>query len=117
MQLCRTAGLGKRVRVSPDLLAVLAHSLELSKKSDGAFDVTVGPVVKLWRKARRMKKFPAPDELARPQADQFRRDRGQRRLVHGLSEAREPLRELAAGLGAEEVEARFHDLFLPRGLA
>lgn len=64
MQLCRTAGLGKQVRVSPDLLAVLSHSLALSKKSEGAFDVTVGPVVKLWRKARRAKKFPAPDELA-----------------------------------------------------
>ena len=64
MQLCRTAGLGKQVPVSRDLLAVLSHSLALSKKSDGAFDVTVGPVVKLWRKARRTKQFPAVDELA-----------------------------------------------------
>ena len=64
MQLCRTAGLGKQVYVSRDLLAVLSHSLALSKKSDGAFDVTVGPVVKLWRKARRTKQFPAADELA-----------------------------------------------------
>jgi thiamine biosynthesis lipoprotein len=64
MQLCRTAGMGKPVHVSRDLLTVLSHSLALSKNSDGAFDVTVGPVVKLWRKARRTKQFPASDELA-----------------------------------------------------
>lgn len=68
MQLCQTAGSGKAVPVSRDLLAVLSHSLALSKKSDGAFDVTVGPVVKLWRKARRMKKFPADGELATARA-------------------------------------------------
>ena len=68
MQLCRTAGLGKPVHVSRDLLAVLSRSLALSKSSDGAFDVTVGPVVKLWRKARRTKQFPAPDELAAARA-------------------------------------------------
>jgi thiamine biosynthesis lipoprotein len=64
MRLCRTAGSGKAVAVSPDLLSVLSHSLALSKKSEGAFDVTVGPLVKLWRKARRTKTFPADDELA-----------------------------------------------------
>ena len=64
MQLCRTAGLGKPVPVSRDLLAVLSQSQALSKKSNGAFDVTVGPIVKLWRKARRTRQFPAPDELA-----------------------------------------------------
>ncbi len=64
MRLCRTAGSGKAVPVSPDLLAVLSHSLALSKKSDGAFDVTVGPLVRLWRKARRTKSIPTDDELA-----------------------------------------------------
>src|SRR5207342_3873603 len=63
MQLCRTAGTGKAVPVSPDLLAVLSHALALSKKSDGAFDVTVGPLVRLWRQARRTKKFPTEEEL------------------------------------------------------
>jgi thiamine biosynthesis lipoprotein len=64
MRLCRTAGTATAVPVSPDLLSVLSHSLALSKKSEGAFDVTVGPVVRLWRKARRTKTFPAADELA-----------------------------------------------------
>ena len=31
--------------------------------SDGAFDVTVGPVVRLWRRARKEGKLPEADEL------------------------------------------------------
>jgi len=64
MRLCRTAGTGRAGPVSRDLLRILSRSLELSEKSDGAFDVTVGPVVKLWRKARRTNRFPAAEELA-----------------------------------------------------
>ncbi len=75
MQLCRTAGLGKKVHVGPDLLAVLTQSQALSKKSDGAFDITVGPFVKLWRKARRTKQFPAPDELAAARRSRYRLSR------------------------------------------
>ncbi|HTI49774.1 MAG TPA: FAD:protein FMN transferase [Planctomycetaceae bacterium] len=63
-RLCRTAGSGQAVPVSPDLLAVLSRAQALSEKSHGAFDVTVGPVVRLWRKARKTNKFPAEEELA-----------------------------------------------------
>src|SRR4029077_12675582 len=45
MRLCQTAGTGQAIPVSRDLLAVLSHALALSSKSDGAFDVTVGPLV------------------------------------------------------------------------
>jgi len=64
MRLCRTAGSGKAVPVSPDLLAILSLAQPLSSKSEGAFDVTVGPVVRVWRKARKTNKFPAEEELA-----------------------------------------------------
>lgn len=63
MQLCRNSGPGKPVKVSPELFSMLQRSLELSRKTDGAFDVTVGPVVKLWRRARRRKRLPDPDAL------------------------------------------------------
>ena len=63
MQLCRTAGSGQPVQVSPDLKAVLSRALALSRKSDGAFDVTVGPIVKLWRKARKSKVLPPAAEI------------------------------------------------------
>jgi thiamine biosynthesis lipoprotein len=52
------AGGSGPVRVSEDLFRVLAFAQEVSQASDGAFDVTVGPVVQLWRAARRSGKLP-----------------------------------------------------------
>jgi FAD:protein FMN transferase len=63
-RLCATAGTGKSVPISPDLLRILLRAQALAKASDGAFDVTVGPCVRLWRKARREKSFPTPAEFA-----------------------------------------------------
>lgn len=63
MLLCKSAGQGA-VKVSDDLLAVLMRSDELSRRSVGAFDVSVGPLVKLWRKSRRSKQLPSPQVLA-----------------------------------------------------
>ncbi len=64
MRLCRSAKPGEPVKVSRDLSFVLGRSLELSKRTAGAFDVTVGPLVKLWRRARRRKQLPSADRLA-----------------------------------------------------
>lgn len=50
--------------VSSDLWNVLSHAQELSRCTDGAFDVTVGPLTRLWRRARRRRELPAPDRLA-----------------------------------------------------
>jgi len=63
MQLCRAAG-GPPVTVSADLWRVMAAAQDLSEKSDGAFDITVGPVVQLWRRARRRHELPEPERLA-----------------------------------------------------
>lgn len=63
-RLSGSSGSGRAVPVSPDLWAVLSRSQDLAKQSDGAFDVTVGPYVRLWRRARRTRQFPAEDRLA-----------------------------------------------------
>ena len=62
-RLCATSGRGDTVPVSEDLWRVLAHAQDLSGRSDGAFDVTVGPVVRLWRRARRRRQLPSPERL------------------------------------------------------
>jgi thiamine biosynthesis lipoprotein len=62
-QLCRNA-LGSPKPVSPDLFEVLSESQGLAENTGGAFDVTVGPVVQLWRRARRQKELLTPDRLA-----------------------------------------------------
>ena len=64
MRLCRTAGTGQAMHVSDDLWRVLARAQQVSAATGGAFDVTVGPYVKLWRKARRTRQLPNADELA-----------------------------------------------------
>jgi thiamine biosynthesis lipoprotein len=46
------------VRVSDDLFAVLSASQELAEATDGAFDVTQGPVIRLWRDARKTHRLP-----------------------------------------------------------
>jgi thiamine biosynthesis lipoprotein len=63
MQLCKKAG-GAPAPVSNDLFDILARSQQIARLTEGAFDVTVGPVVHLWRRARRTHKLPDPGELA-----------------------------------------------------
>ena len=66
MRLCREndADPGKPRPVSADLLAVLEKGQAVAAASDGAFDVSVGPIVRLWRTARRTQVLPDPKELA-----------------------------------------------------
>jgi thiamine biosynthesis lipoprotein len=63
MRLCRAAG-GQPAMISEDLWRVMAAAQDLAEKSDGAFDITVGPVVQLWRRARRKHELPEPERLA-----------------------------------------------------
>lgn len=43
---------------SPALFDILMQSAAAWKASEGRFDITLGPVTRLWRKARKEKKFP-----------------------------------------------------------
>lgn len=54
---------GPPVPVSDGLFFILQRARDLSRRSDGAFDVTVGPYVALWRRARQTGQFPSEEEL------------------------------------------------------
>lgn len=62
MTLCREA-VGRQVPVSATLGVLLERSLRLSRETDGAFDITAGPAVKLWREARRTQTMPSTAQL------------------------------------------------------
>src|SRR5258706_5535215 len=62
MQLCAKAG-GGAVAVSDELFFVLQKAVEKSRNTGGAFDITVGPYVALWREARKTGKMPAREEI------------------------------------------------------
>jgi thiamine biosynthesis lipoprotein len=53
------------VAVPPELLDLLDVSLRWSRESDGAFDVTVGPLMKAWGFFQDEGRVPAEDELDR----------------------------------------------------
>ncbi|MDB6125811.1 MAG: FAD:protein transferase [Pedosphaera sp.] len=63
MQLCGKPA-GVPVKVSQELFDILRESQRVAKESDGVFDVTVGPYVRLWRVARKKKVLPSQTELA-----------------------------------------------------
>lgn len=53
-----TTAVDHAVHVSEELFTVLAASQDLAAATDGAFDVTQGPVTRLWREARRTSRLP-----------------------------------------------------------
>ncbi len=56
------------VEVSDELFEVLKASVDYSRKTQGAFDITIGPVVELWRRAAKGGKKPGEEELAEAKA-------------------------------------------------
>jgi FAD:protein FMN transferase len=56
--LSKKSGTNEFTKVSPALWDILNLSVKASKQSKGAYDITVGSIVKLWRKARREKVLP-----------------------------------------------------------
>jgi thiamine biosynthesis lipoprotein len=62
-RLSATAGTGQKIKVSDDLWRVLQQSAALSRLTNGAFDITVGPYVQLWRRASRQQQLPSREVL------------------------------------------------------
>ncbi|MFV2069446.1 MAG: FAD:protein FMN transferase [Pirellulales bacterium] len=60
----RHAAPTRPIRVSEPLWEVLDRSVALSRATDGAFDVTVGPYVRLWKRARQLRELPSARRLA-----------------------------------------------------
>jgi thiamine biosynthesis lipoprotein len=57
---------GKRpVRVSPEMIEAVELAAEISRRSDGVFDVTIGPLVVLWQMRLKEGKIPSDGEIGR----------------------------------------------------
>lgn len=114
------------VAVSPETMIVLVASRELSEQSGGAFDITVGPLVKAWGfgATDQIPQPPTPEELAglreRVGYQQLRldADAGEVRKRHPRAEI--DLSAIAKGYAvdrvAETLEARgYHDYLIEVG--
>ena len=52
------------VRVTPILFSLLEHAKKLSEETDGAFDITIAPLMWCWGLMQREGKIPSQEELA-----------------------------------------------------
>ncbi len=65
IQVCRKTGeSGEPVQIGDDLRAVLEYSRRFCELTDGAFDITVSPIVKLWRRSRYFHQRPPESVLS-----------------------------------------------------
>jgi thiamine biosynthesis lipoprotein len=62
-QLSATAGSGQWVTVSPALWEVIQQAQTVSQLTNGAFDITIGALTQLWRRAARQKELPDKQRL------------------------------------------------------
>lgn len=62
-RLSASSGKQQTVPLSDDLWRVLIVSQQAARLSGGAFDISVGPLVSLWRRSRRQQELPAKDAL------------------------------------------------------
>lgn len=97
------------IAVSPDLWRVFSAAQQLAERTDGAFDVTVGPYVRLWRRQRRLGELPSEERLAEARAavgyrklELNERDRTVRLLARDM---RLDLGGIAKGYTVDEVLA------------
>jgi thiamine biosynthesis lipoprotein len=57
------SAVGTPVKISDDLFEVLHASQQLAAATGGAFDITQGPVIRLWREARKTGRLPDAEAL------------------------------------------------------
>ena len=106
-RLCMHSGPGRPTPVSDELFAVLKHAERVSRATDGAFDVTVGPLTALWRRARRRKELPTEAlrkaALAQVGWEQVKLDPKHRTVELKLEEMQLDLGGIAKGFAADEA--------------
>lgn len=99
------------IAISTDLAKVLQESIRLNQLTEGALDVTVGPVVNLWGfgPEKRKDQQPEPQELAERQSwvgiDKLKltENAGQFQLEKAIPQLYVDLSAIAKGFGVDQV--------------
>jgi thiamine biosynthesis lipoprotein len=120
LNLLREQPVGKAVPVSKDLYDVLEKGQEIAQASGGAFDVTIGPLVRQWRFARKRKVMPSPAEMAEVRGaagfEKLRVDRKTQTVMLLVPNMRLDLGGIAKGYAADQALALLKSRGLPRAL-
>lgn len=62
-RLSAQAGSGRSIPVSTDLWKVIQAADRWNRITGGAFDSSIGSLTRLWRKSRRLREVPAPEQI------------------------------------------------------
>jgi thiamine biosynthesis lipoprotein len=120
LNLLRTQPPGTPIPVSADLFDVLVRAQRFSAASGGAFDVTVGPLVRQWRFSRKRKQLPAPEEFAQARASvgwkNLRLDAKSRTVTMCLPGMQLDVGGIAKGYAADEALAVLRQRGITRAL-
>uniref|UniRef100_Q01TF1 FAD:protein FMN transferase n=1 Tax=Solibacter usitatus (strain Ellin6076) TaxID=234267 RepID=Q01TF1_SOLUE len=118
-RVCRSPA-GHPVKADPDLFRVLAASVALSEETGGAFDVTLGPVIRLWRRARLDHRLPSSEALAdaasRSGYRKLHLDASARTVMLDLPGMQLDLGAIAKGYAADAALSLLADLGIRRAL-
>lgn len=108
------------VSLSEDLFRVLSRAQAISAQSDGAFDVTVGQLTRLWRRSRRQRELPTAERLqAALDATGYQHlvlDQDRRTARLERPNMRLDLGGIGQGFAADEALATLRKLGLPQAL-
>lgn len=105
IQLCRKGTMA----VSQDLFRVLSAAQDISQRTEGAFDVTVGHMTNLWRRSKRKGTLPTAEQLAHARAltgwQKITLDRPSQRVTLAQPGMQLDLGGIAKGFAADEALA------------
>lgn len=108
------------VVVSNELFEVLSASQSYAQLTNGAFDVTVGPMVKLWRRSRRQEALPSEQRLETARAAvgyrHLRLDAEQRTVRLMVPNMRIDLGGIGKGYALDQVLLELHRFGIRRAL-
>jgi FAD:protein FMN transferase len=111
---------GRPVPVSDDLYRVLSRAHAMSLRTGGGFDVTVGALTHLWRRARRQSELPDPGEQEAARAASgyalVRLDPGARTVTITRAGVRFDFGGIAKGDAADRALGTMREAGVPRAL-
>ncbi|MDF1823899.1 MAG: FAD:protein FMN transferase [Verrucomicrobiales bacterium] len=111
---------GRPLPLSDDLFRLLDLSAELSKETNGAFDATAGPLIRLWKLSKKNRRLPTEEQLtsakARTGTEHLSFDHVSKTITKHCEGMLFDLGGIAKGYAADEALKIFREGGFPRAL-